>query len=310
MTRKSARKITSISTSQNEGSNNKVYTSDEEEGYLPLKYPIRSSQEKCKEKIKNFKIKLEDKKEAGSSKFFNEESQGNLNNYIKEIQKSINFLSEKYDIICKENKKFSKELVEIKKNHEELKKENKTLRNQIENLQKEIVHNEEKGNINSQNLLRNNIEIKGIPQKEDIDDQEIIKKNFNKIGIRSEKEDILEIRREENRNKNENVIKIKLKNEHIKKHILEKSKQYYKNKGKLTTLDINLKNNQNIIYINEELTPKLKYLFGKTKELRKKGFKYIWIKNGKIFVRKNEEEEVLNINNEEKLRQLINLDKY
>lgn len=162
-----------------------------------------------------------------------------------------------------------------------------------------------KNDVKSQISIKNNIKIKGVPENPNIDDKEITKKILKQIGISTEKEDIIEIKRTES--KNENIIKIKLKNEDIKKKILEKSKQYFRNNGKLTTYELNLKGNQNIIYVNEELTPKTKYLFGKTKELKKNSFKFIWIKNGKIFVRKNEEERVIHINTEETLKQLINL---
>lgn len=338
---------------------NKNISDDEEEGYLPLKYPIRGSQKKCDEKIKKFKINSEDKKEASCSnskvcekcsknitqnqnylqcndickRFYHLKCSksntklidnnliemkeewicekckvkytGNLENYIKDIQKSINFISEKYDIIYEENKNFLKTLMEISKNQEELKKENISLKKHVENLQKEITNIEQKNDVKSQISIKNNIEIKGVPENPNIDDKEITKKILKQIGINTEKEDIIEIKRTES--KNENIIKIKLKNEDIKKKILEKSKQYFRNNGKLTTYELNLKGNQNIIYVNEELTPKTKYLFGKTKELKKNSFKFIWIKNGKIFVRKNEEERIIHINTEETLKQLINL---
>lgn len=51
--------------------------------------------------------------------------------------------------------------------------------------------------------------------------------------------------------------------------------------------------NENI-YVNENLTKHVKALFWKTKQLaREQSYKFAWTRNGKIFVRQREREELL-----------------
>ena len=50
------------------------------------------------------------------------------------------------------------------------------------------------------------------------------------------------------------------------------------------------------LYLNEDLPPNLRALRGKANALRKeKGFKFLWIKNGNLFLRQNEESKIYNI---------------
>ena len=349
MTRKTSKKNTSISIKSSQNLS-------DEENYLPLKYPIRNSQKKCENIIKNFKINSQDQNEAGSSKTYNcatcnlliklnqnsikcngpcecwyhfkcskldikyldnlkkNDSKWFCNkcekntiekSNIAEILKSLNFLSEKYDEIYKDNLKMSSTLFEIKKSQEELRQENILLKKEIVVLKEELKHQQ---NIDQQQTLKNKIEIQGIPKMSQITDEQITNKILNHISATIEYKDILEINRP--KNKNENIIKIKFRNEETRNEVIKKSKQYFKNKGKLCTSDLKIPGNRNIIYINEELTPKTKFIFGKSKELKEYGFKYVWIKNGKIFVRKNDQEKIINITTEAQIKEILDLNSF
>lgn len=64
--------------------------------------------------------------------------------------------------------------------------------------------------------------------------------------------------------------------------------------------------NENI-YVNENLTKHVKALFWKTKQLaREHSYKFVWTRNGKIFVRQKEGAAVIRIEHEEDLRKCFN----
>ncbi|KAL4719615.1 hypothetical protein ACJJTC_012988 [Scirpophaga incertulas] len=59
------------------------------------------------------------------------------------------------------------------------------------------------------------------------------------------------------------------------------------------------------VYISEHLCPYYKRLHAETRKLaREKGLKYVWIRNGRIFIRRNEESQAKQIKSLEDLRKL------
>lgn len=52
----------------------------------------------------------------------------------------------------------------------------------------------------------------------------------------------------------------------------------------------------NNIYINVHLTAYNKKLFWLARQLRSAGYKFVWVKDGQVKVRKNEHSKVININ--------------
>jgi hypothetical protein len=69
----------------------------------------------------------------------------------------------------------------------------------------------------------------------------------------------------------------------------EKFLQCKTKKGKLLAGDLGWENNNNIVYINESMSPFNRVLFLKGKELQKQNLlKYVWFRNGNVFVRRNE----------------------
>lgn len=245
---------------------------------------------------KSQKVLDEKNKENGMEK---------LMSIVVDIQKSINFLSEKYDEIKSENKEMIILLKEIKKDRENLWNENSKLKTEMSNMKREIQHLKQKINSDEQTKLRNNIEIKGVAKQMHLKDEEITKKILNHIGVTIEEKNLSNVYRPNIPGKTNDIIKIQLPDYEIKTEILKKTKIYFKSMGRLTTKDIEVSGLQSTIYINEELTPRNKYLLGKGRELRKIGYEFVWWKNGKIFVKKNSKEDAIIINDEDDLKKLF-----
>jgi len=59
------------------------------------------------------------------------------------------------------------------------------------------------------------------------------------------------------------------------------------------------------IYIRENLTSKSSVLFKQARDFRNQyNYKFVWTKNGQIFLRKNESEKIINVANEEVIHNL------
>lgn len=72
--------------------------------------------------------------------------------------------------------------------------------------------------------------------------------------------------------------------------------QAFKEVRPLTADKVNRSFNKGMIYINEHLSPETKQLLGKAKETaRVKGFKYVWSREGTIFMRRDNGEKCFRI---------------
>lgn len=96
------------------------------------------------------------------------------------------------------------------------------------------------------------------------------------------------------------TIIVKLKNRVVKDNILAGIRRFHG----ITRSDIGMQGAQRI-FINEHLTLENKTLYKKCRELAtSNSFKYIWIRNCKIFVRKDDKSPKIAINREEDLKKI------
>ncbi|KAL4718487.1 hypothetical protein ACJJTC_004102 [Scirpophaga incertulas] len=194
---------------------------------------------------------------------------------VNKVTESVNFLSNSHDDIKTKMSCMTKEVIELKKTRSEL----KDCKSQLVSLQKEI-------NLQQQRDRLHNIEISGIPIKNNEDVVQYLMQICRKIDVPISTEDIIHIHRVPTRlpNKPKNII-AKLKSQLIKDSIISAIR---KNKG-LSTSDIGLPGDCQRIYINEHLTPYFKKLYKQARDAAaQSGYAYVWIRGGKIFMRKND----------------------
>nr|CAI5830550.1 unnamed protein product [Callosobruchus analis]CAI5850631.1 unnamed protein product [Callosobruchus analis] len=79
------------------------------------------------------------------------------------------------------------------------------------------------------------------------------------------------------------IIVVKFQTEERRNAVLEKGK-----KLKLDGQNCNISNSNSRIYINEDLPRGVRDVFRSARELKKEGFKYVWCKNGQVYVRKED----------------------
>lgn len=203
---------------------------------------------------------------------------------ISEIKKSMQFLSDIYE---EQKTQIRATFDEIK----QLKEENCTLKEKVDSM-------EERLNQIEQREKEKNIVISGIPKQEELL-SETIGKVFKALKVPINEGDAQEIFR---LNKNEDApILLKLKNTTIKHELISGMRQM---KG-LKLNECGLSGGAKNIYFNEDLTRQNQILFKKVRDIKKeKDYHKAYVLNGKVFLKKNENDRPVRIKNEIDIEQL------
>ncbi|XP_045457738.1 uncharacterized protein LOC123667950 [Melitaea cinxia] len=147
----------------------------------------------------------------------------------------------------------------------------------------------------------NNLEIKGVPLKTNENLFNIIENISKIVGYAFPKTQINYIARVPTHGSKDKSIIVSFINRYIKEEFIAASRAH----KRITTKEIGFAEDR-FIYINDHLVPELKKLLTKTKELAKnKEYRYVWVKYGKIHVRKNDKSPVQIISKELDLNKLL-----
>lgn len=199
-----------------------------------------------------------------------------------QIKKDLSSLTESLDF-------HSKEQSELKTNIKAINMKIKT----IDSLEQELIkvkcqlnniHLEH--NIWDQRERLNNLEITGIPEKNNESVTQYLASIANILEVQIPKDEIVHIHRVPTRisGRPKNII-VKFKSLVTKDSLISAIRK----RKSLKTSDIGIPGESKPIYVNEHLTPFYKDLHKKTKEAKRvAGYKYIWIRNCKIYVRKDD----------------------
>lgn len=178
-----------------------------------------------------------------------------------------------------------------------LKEELCATQSHLHNLQKEIDDRQQRDR-----LL--NIEIVGLPERKNEDLRGLLLDISQHINTTITSQDIDHIHRVQPRQKQvgrPRVIVCKLKSNIIKGNILA---AFRKARG-VNTEDIGIEGPPIKLYIREHLTSKNKALYKDARiACERKGYKYCWIKNCKILVRRNDTSPFLEVRTSEDLKKI------
>lgn len=212
---------------------------------------------------------------------------------IKTFQTSMDFINSKYEDERKKNQVFVEML-------QDMKKENQMLKTELQ-LVKEYVNKEE--NVKrEQNLLLVGLCNNGKESETEIKSK--IMKVMRTLKSELVEEDIIELNKIHTKNNKSLLIKIKLNSIEKKKEILSKRKKT----GKLTTASCGIDDHETALFINEDMSTENYKLFKRALSLKFNGYKYVWYKNGRIYVRKTDNELAKRISREEQIEELLEED--
>lgn len=210
-----------------------------------------------------------------------------MENDISSLKQSVEFLANKYDDIVKESNIQRQKLKELHKVH--------TTNSTTDDLLTKVV------NIEAYQRNRN-IEIHGIEEKPNENCVVLIQQVAAELRVEISKDDIDIAHRVKSRKQPNSSYVIAQFKSRSRRDLLAKSKHLVITNNNIPGTKVGQK-----IYINDNLTTYHRALLGKTKALaRQNNFKFAWYKNGKIMVRKNENEKIIIINKCEDLLLITN----
>lgn len=214
-----------------------------------------------------------------------------------DMQKSLSFMNEKYDHLLEKLKTLEEERLNDKRTI-------RTLEDKIELLERRsratAVEIRNTPRIFQQN---NRLETK-------TDLCEIIKNMAKTVNCSLQESDIRDVYRILSKNETSRPIILDLNSVIKKEALLNAIKEFNRNKGKgekLNTSHLNLPGTSKPVYVSEALTYKMQKLFFVAREFAKEyNFTYCWTSRGVVYLRKDEKQPYIRVENEKELQSLKN----
>lgn len=213
-----------------------------------------------------------------------------------DLMESIKFYGDKIDdfnLKLESMKSIPNKVEDLNQKLSDLKKDHSTLRAEVEFLR--------------QRERSNNIEICGIPEKRGENVISIMKKLGEIVGVSLAEEDIVTGHRVARfpgaaSSQRPKTIVLKFASADKKGELLNAVKKFRNPELMAERLALS---NGSKVYINEHLSPFYKVLYKKTREFcRKHSFKYCWIRDMKIFIKRDDSSRAIFIENEDTLSKL------
>ncbi|CAB3241318.1 unnamed protein product [Arctia plantaginis] len=203
---------------------------------------------------------------------------------IESLKNSMTFISNQYDDILND-KNESKQMIKA------LQDENTNLTHTVKDMSARI-------NILEQHARANNLEIQCVPQKSNENLFNVVSKLGETVGCDIKEESITNctrVMKQNNANNRPKSIIVQFSTPRLRDTFLAASITFNKSKPikeKLNTSHLSLDGDKTPIYISEHLSPNNRALHAATRlKAKERGYKYVWIRNGRIYVKKNESSE-------------------
>lgn len=213
------------------------------------------------------------------------ESKKQLEHLERELGKSVNNCHEKIgDLLLKFDDQ-SKIIKSYEEKFEVIIQENINLKSKVKSLEGRLDEIEQYSRVNC-------LEINGVPELKNENILEVVKSIGKSLGVEITEEMIDASHRMGSKKdgKHRGII-VKFTRRIIKEELLGKRKI----KRNLNTHDLNMKNSPaEVVYINESLSPARRKILNAARALKKeKGYTFVWVRDGRIFLRKNEGDPVI-----------------
>lgn len=224
-----------------------------------------------------------------------------LNSMREEIagyRKSVEFMSEKYDDIIKEKKVIKEEVKALQSKNIEMSTVIKDMTNRINTLE--------------QHARAQNVEIQCVPQTKNENLIDIIKQLGTTIKCETKEENILHctrVMKANNNNERPKSIVVQFNTPRFRDTFLASVITFNKSKPvgeKLNTTHAGIKGAKSPIFVSEHLSVSNKALHAATRiKAKEKGYKYVWIRGGRIFVRKTDDSDIKVIRDKDSLDLMV-----
>ncbi|CAK1596537.1 unnamed protein product [Parnassius mnemosyne] len=216
---------------------------------------------------------------------------------IKSIKVELNHLKESCEYNNSSLKSFQDQVSSLERGVSQIEK----IQNSFAVANKEISNLKSVIETKEQWSRLSNVEVKGIPLKPNENLFEIAESMGKAVGYEFHKSQINYISRVPMFNTKEKAIIINFINHYVKEEFIAAARAC----KTLEAKDVGFGGNRQRVFVNDHLTPEHKKLLTKTRTLAKdRGYSYIWVKYGKIHIRKNNTSPVLIIAKEADLNKI------
>lgn len=222
---------------------------------------------------------------------------GNLNSVKDSLTELIN---EKFSELNSNISTLNRTVDSLRTSLDRLREENITLKNQCNELRSENSKLKRDINDLQQYSRLENLEIVGVPETKNENVYSVLESIAESIGIQFKSEEVSIAHRVPSAKNNIKPIVVRFTSRLTKMNWKLASKK----KGRLCSSELKKNLPSSTIYINDHLTPYNKFILGKARKLKQnKKLSYVWVKETKILVRKEQDSPVKRIFSEEDLRQ-------
>lgn len=153
--------------------------------------------------------------------------------------------------------------------------------------------------------MADSIEITGIPESNETDLPKLIENVFEKLN--TQKEEILSVKRLAARQTGPSPVLVKVRQESTRKKLVMLSREtVITAKDLMPNITSALASDK--VVIREALTPYCKSLLWHAKQELKGTYKFIWVREGKVLVRKTDRSKVYKIRSQSDIQTLLKSD--
>lgn len=199
------------------------------------------------------------------------------------VKQAMNFINESFEAFRAEMQTLKGEIAKVKDDNREMKNNNLRLAKELGDIRKELTDMQ-------QYSRKTNLEIKGIPFARDEDLTSTMKAISTCIGSEIAESDIEVIHRVPSKDKEKPNIIVKFHSRKVRDRVLRAAK-----KQRLNTSTLGFKDSSPV-FVNEHLCPANKVLLAKSLNAkREKNWKFAWVSDGKVLMRKTENSRVLHV---------------
>lgn len=200
---------------------------------------------------------------------------------LRDLNNSVQFISDKFD-------QMKKELDSNKEKIVKLKSENEALKNDIRDISFRL-------NALEQYTRQENVELSGIPENKSENIVKTVMQLSKAVSFNLQENDVLSafrIRKLDATSSRPRSIVIKLRSTSIRDELLASVIKFNKannTKEKLNSQHLGYGGTKQPIYVSEHLSPLNKRIHAATrKAASEKNYKFVWVRDGRILIRKDE----------------------
>lgn len=211
--------------------------------------------------------------------------------------------TETTDFLAQEQKEMTKRISSSELQIKDLEQQNSTLKAEINSFKRRIESMEKMSR-------SNNVEIQAVPEKRSENVLTIVKNLYATVNLPVSDCDIIACRRvakmSTSSNRPRNIL-VTLPSVRHRDNLISSVKRYNKthSNDQLNSEHVGVPGEKSYIYVAEHLSAETKELHAATRQAARGKYKYVWVKFGNIYVRKDDSSPVILIKNKDSLLKLM-----